>query len=258
MATEINPPVDSMFEIHLTKDDIQMLGEILGEMREPVEIYTFVGERCRYCNNTIKLIEIISNSAPVRDGRPLIRHIVARKGKDDDLFRRFGISRVPTVAMIEGFIRYTGMPAGEEVNGLIETILRISTGESGLEEETVEHLSALRGKVHIEVVVTPTCPYCPYAALMANMFAYTSYLSGSKAIIADTVEAYENPDIADKYNVFSVPAIAINGKVEFIGLPTEQALLDVVVRHSEEALRKEMIKRTLSRLKKEIIDNDEV
>jgi len=256
MATEISPAVDSMFEIHLTKDDIQTLSEILSEMKEPVEIYTFVGERCRYCNNTIKLIEIISNSAPVRDGKPLIRHIVARKGQDDDLFRRFNVSRVPTVAMIEGFIRYTGMPAGEEVNGLIETILRMSTGESGLEEETVEQLSALKGRVHIEVVVTPTCPYCPYAALMANMFAYISYLSGNKAIIADTVEAYENPDIADKYNVFSVPAIAINGKVEFIGLPTEQALLDAVVRHSEEALRKEMIKKTLSQLKKEIIDSE--
>ncbi len=256
MTTEISPAVDSMFEIHLTKDDIQTLNEILNEMKDPVEIYTFVGDKCRYCNNTIKLIEIISNSAPVRDGKPLIRHIVARRGQDDDLFRKFNVTRVPTVAMIEGFIRYTGMPAGEEVNGLIETILRMSTGESGLEEETIEQLSALKGNVHIEVVVTPTCPYCPYAALMANMFAYASYTSGNKAIIADTVEAYENPDIADKYNVFSVPAIAINGRVEFIGLPTEQALLDAVVRHSEEALRKEMIKRTLSQLKKEIIDSE--
>ncbi len=256
MTTEISPAMDSMFEINLTKDDIQTLSEILNEMKDPIEIYTFIGDRCRYCNNTVKLIEIISNSAPVRDGKPLIRHIVARKGQDDNLFQRFNVSRVPTVAMIEGFIRYTGMPAGEEVNGLIETILRMSTGETGLEEETMEQLSALKGKVHIEVVVTPTCPYCPYAALMANMFAYASYLSGNKAIIADTVEAYENPDIADKYNVFSVPAIAINGKVEFIGLPTEQALLDAVVRHSEEALRKEMIKKTLSQLKKEIIDSE--
>lgn len=256
MATEISPAMDSMFEIHLTKDDIQMLNEILNEMRDPVEIFTFVGEGCRYCNNTVKLIEIISNSAPVRDGKPLIRHTVARKGQDDDLFQRFNVSRIPTVAMIEGFIRYTGMPAGEEVNGLIETILRISAGETGLEDDTVEQLSALKGRVHIEVVVTPTCPYCPYAALMANMFAYASYVNGNKAIIADTVEAYENPDIADKYNVFSVPAIAINGKVEFIGLPTEQALLDAVVRHSEEALRKEMIKRTLSQLKKEIMDSE--
>lgn len=256
MAMDISPAIDSMFEIHLTKDDIQALSEILNEMKNPIEIYTFVGDKCRYCNNTIKLIEIISNSAPVRDGKPLIRHIVARIGQDDELFQKFNVTRVPTVAMIDGFIRYTGMPAGEEVNGLIETILRISNGETGLEEETVGQLSALKGKVHIEVVVTPTCPYCPYAALMANMFAYASYANGNKAVIADTVEAYENPDIADKYNVFSVPAIAINGKVEFIGLPTEQALLDAVVRHSEEALRKEMIKKTLNQLKKEIIDNE--
>jgi predicted thioredoxin/glutaredoxin len=46
-----------------------------------------------------------------------------------------------------------------------------------------------------------------------------------KSITSDTVEAYENPDIADKYNVMSVPAIAINGKAAFVGLPYEEDLL---------------------------------
>ncbi|MGC8675677.1 thioredoxin family protein [Fervidicoccus sp.] len=46
--------------------------------------------------------------------------------------------------------------------------------------------------------------------------------------MADTVEAYENTDIADKYNVMSVPVIAINGEVAFVGLPYEVDFVEKV------------------------------
>ncbi len=60
------------------------------------------------------------------------------------------------------------------------------------------------------------------------MFAYEAYKQGTKAVISDTVEAYENPDIADKYGVMSVPSIAINGRLVFIGVPYEEDFLNYV------------------------------
>lgn len=36
----------------------------------------------------------------------------------------------------------------------------------------------------------------------------------------------EHPEVAVNYRVMATPAIAINGKLEFVGVPREEALLD--------------------------------
>ena len=244
--------LEKMFKVSFTSEDIEELKEALSELKNPVTIYTFIDTDCQYCKNTVELINILVDAAPEINGQKLLKHEVVNKKDRPELFRKFSISRVPTVALIEGYIRYTGMPAGEEVRGLVETLIRLSQDDSGLTESSKQKIAALRGSTHIEVIVTPTCPYCPYAALLANMIAYEAYKAGTKAVVADTVEAYENPDIADGYGVMSVPTIAINKRVEFIGLPYEGQLLDKVIEHSENMWRKSKEKEKLLDLLKEM------
>jgi predicted thioredoxin/glutaredoxin len=42
----------------------------------------------------------------------------------------------------------------------------------------------------------------------------------------EEVDVAANPAVAMKYRVMSTPAIAINGKLEFTGIPRKQALLE--------------------------------
>lgn len=42
----------------------------------------------------------------------------------------------------------------------------------------------------------------------------------------EEVDITEHPDVAVKYRVMSTPALAINGKLEFLGVPREVTLLD--------------------------------
>ena len=209
--------------------------EALEDMVKPVTIDVFVGPNCKYCDETLKIAKVLEEEAPVRNGRKLITVRVFEKGKHDDVFKKQGIERIPSLTLLEGVIRYTGTPSGEEIRGLVETIIRISQEDSGLDERTIKILrEELTEDVHVEIVVTPQCPYCPYAALLTNMFAFEVWRAGRRNFISDTVEAYENPDIADKYNVTSVPAIAINGVLAFVGVPYEEdyieRILDVVKR----------------------------
>lgn len=44
-------------------------------------------------------------------------------------------------------------------------------------------------------------------------------------IRVEEVDVAANPAVAVKYRVVSTPAIAINGKLEFTGVPREDALL---------------------------------
>ncbi len=211
-------------KFELSEDEKNDTIETLSEMVDPVEMHVFVTENCPTCSETLKLVDFVKNSAP--EGKIIVK--VFDKDKNPDMFEKERVRRVPTITFIDGYIKYTGIPAEEEFRGFIETIMRLSEGESGLEEETSEKLGSLSREVYVEVIVTPPCPYCPYAALLSNMFAYESWKRGSKKYVSDIVEAYENPDIADKYNVQSVPTIAINGVKVFIGLPVEEDFVTYV------------------------------
>ncbi len=45
-------------------------------------------------------------------------------------------------------------------------------------------------------------------------------------IVVKLIDVIENPDILLRYGVLSVPAIALNGKLCFTGIPSEKQLLE--------------------------------
>lgn len=246
--------IDEMFEVSLSSDDVESIAEALKEMKNPVTLYVFVEKdrkKCKYCDNTIKLVEVLASASARVSNPPLLNYVIAERGTNDDVFEKLRVSRIPSIAMIEGHIKYVGMPAGEELRGLIETIIRLSTEDSGLSERSAKKIAELRAPVHVEVIVTPTCPYCPYVALMANMIAYEAYRAGNKAVVSDIVEAYENPDIADAYNVMSVPAVAINKQMAFVGLPYEEQFVDIVYEASMKSWVREQRKKLLEKMLRE-------
>lgn len=246
--------VDEMFEVSFSPGDIESIAEALKEMKEPVTLYVFVERdrrKCRYCDNTVRLVEALATASARVSSPPLLNYVVAERGVNDDLFEKHKVTRIPSVVMVEGHVRYTGMPAGEEVRGLIETVIRLSTGDSGLSERSMRKIAELKHPVYMEVIVTPTCPYCPYVALMANMIAFEAYRAGNRAVVSDIVEAYENPDIAEAYNIMSVPAVAVNKKLAFVGVPYEEQLVDLVYEESIGSWVREQRKRLLERMLKE-------
>lgn len=246
--------IDEMFEVYLTAGDIEAIAEAFKEMRKSVTLHVFVEKdvrKCKYCDNMVRLVKALADASARVSDPPLLKYVVAERGVNDDFFDKFKIERIPSIVMIDGYIRYTGMPAGEELRGLIETIIRLSTEDSGLSERSKKKISELKAPVYIEVIVTPTCPYCPYVALMTNMIAYEAYISGNRAVTSDIVEAYENPDIADAYNVMSVPAVAVNKQLAFVGVPYEEQFVDIVYEASMRLWVREQRKKLLERMLKE-------
>jgi len=227
--------VSRFYVLDLSEEFRRDLEETLATMVKPIEVHVFIGSMCDACGDTLALMRFFRDASPVKNGRRLLELKILDYNRRDhrEEFRRQSVSRVPTVSFLGGLARWTGIPAGEEIRALVETIMRISEDESGLEEETKRVLPTLRGKVHIETIVTPSCPYCPYAVLLAHMLAFEAYKQGNPIIISEAVEAYENPDIADKYGVMSVPAIAINGALVFVGVPYEEDFIAYVKEAAE-------------------------
>jgi len=84
-------------------------------------------------------------------------------------------------------------------------------------------------KVLIQVITSPTCPYCPLAVEMAERV--------SKALGVDfeevSVATRKGLELARKHGIMGVPAILINGKLAFEGVPPSDL-------HLARAVRREM------------------
>jgi glutaredoxin-like protein len=195
------------------------------EFGEPVTVKLFsqaIG--CESCQTAEDLIRELSEVAG--DGR--IRYEVHSPVLEKDLAEKYGVDRVPTI-VIEGEkdygIRYVGLPAGLEFSTLVQGILQVSKRRPRLSEKTLELLKQVDTPIDIMVFVTTSCGYCPSAALTAWNFALAK-----DNITAKVIDASENPDLAERFQVVGVPKIVINnGLAEFVGAQPENAFLGYIL-----------------------------
>jgi len=79
---------------------------------------------------------------------------------DKEKVEALGIARIPAIAIMgaekDYGIRMYGLPSGYEFGTLVEAILDVSRGDSGLSEETRAALNELTRPVHLQVFSTPT------------------------------------------------------------------------------------------------------
>jgi len=188
---------------------------------------------CQYCAETRQLVEEVAQlsdklSVEIRD-----------LTSDASLAASYGIDKIPAIAILrdEGTgqgkdygIRYYGIPSGYEFGSLIEDIVQVSTGDSGLTPQSRMEVARLTRPVHIQVFVTPTCPYCPRAVLLAHKLAMES-----EYIRSDMVEAIEFPHLAARYQVYGVPRIVINDVIHIEGAVPEHHLVGELMKVMDDA-----------------------
>ena len=77
---------------------------------------------------------------------------------DREQAEAYGVTESPVV--VEGAqdygIRFLGIPAGYEFSNLIDSIIAVSAGQTGLSDETKATLAGLTEDVTIKVFATPT------------------------------------------------------------------------------------------------------
>lgn len=206
----------------LKEEDRQHLTEQFKSLRDAVKIIVFTQKlECQYCAETRSIAEEVAELSDK------ITVEVYDFEDDAEVAAEYNIDKIPATVVMKGGdapkdygIRYFGIPSGYEFSSLIENIIMVSEGDSGLAEETKEWVAALEQPLHLQVFVTPTCPYCPRAVLLAHQLAMESDM-----IRGDMVEAIEFPHLSNKYQVQGVPRTVINETVHMEGAAPEQMLL---------------------------------
>lgn len=126
----------------------------------------------------------------------------------DETTKKKGIKRFPTILINPNKYRvsYVGAPLGEEARTLIMAIMLASANGTILSDAALKRLFELKEPRHIQIFVSPTCPYCPQQALTAISAA----IAMPDLITVEVIEMYENRDYIDKYHIVTVPFTVIN------------------------------------------------
>lgn len=214
----------------ISTQDRAYLQTEFDKMVHPVRLVLFTQEHeCQFCRETRQIVEELASLSD--KVRAEILDFVA----DGERAQELGVDKVPAIVIlrddvqpVDYGIRYYGIPSGYEFSSLIEDILMVGRGDSGLQPATREALAGLTEPVHIQVFVTPTCPYCPRAVHMAHQMAFESPL-----VRADMVEAMEFPHLAVRYDVMGVPRTVINEETHIEGAVPEPVLLQAVLKAVE-------------------------
>ncbi len=200
---------------------VSQLKDVFKGLNKDVNLKLFTQEiECNFCKDTHNLIQEVAATSDK------IKLEVYDFQRDKEIADQYNITKIPALVVMDEKdrgIRFFGIPSGYEFTSLISAITLVSTGAHQLKKSTQDFLNYIKKPVHLQVFVTPTCPYCPPAVIMAHQMAYFS-----EYITADMVEASEFTPLAVKYNIQGVPRTVVN-ETEFLeGAAPEEYLIEKI------------------------------
>ena len=199
----------------------EQLKEQFQDLDKEITLILFTQEfECMLCQETRKLMEAVASLSPK------INLEIYDFVKDKDKADSYKIDKIPAITIVgkkDHQIKFYGIPAGYEFTSLIESIKMVSNETVELKGETKSFLDSLQKDVHLQVFVTPTCPYCPSAVILAHRMAFYS-----DRVKADMIEASEFHHLSIKYGVQGVPRTVINDKIHQEGAAPEPLLLEKI------------------------------
>lgn len=207
----------------LKDEDRKAVGKRFEGIVEPVKIVMFTQAiECEHCSATRGLVEELAGLSDKLSVEVL--DFVKDKARAD----AYGVDKIPALVLLgdrDYGIRFFGIPAGYEFSTLIEDIVMVGKRDHGLPEDVVKELAKIDSPVHMQVVVSPTCPYCPRAVLAAHRFAMAS-----DHIRGDMIEGTEFPHLVVKYGVQGIPHTIINEEHSFVGALPEAEVAKAVLK----------------------------
>lgn len=207
----------------IPEDARQQTEALLKALQRKVVLVHFTQRQpCPACRDQRRLLEEL---AALSDRLELQ---VLDLERDAGQARALGVDKVPATVVRDADrdygIRFFGLTLGYEYTSLLEDIAMVGSGRHDLPEEILPLLQYIREPLHLEVMVTLTCPYCAKMVRLVHQLAYVH-----EPIRGDMIDAAEFPQLVQRYQVHGVPRTVVNGRPAFEGaLPPQQAMLEIL------------------------------
>ena len=138
----------------LSSTDAARVKDMLAGMTTPVRLAFFTQTlNCDTCEPTAQILKelaALSDKITVEEHNFLL---------EQDLAAGYGVDRVPAIVPLglqDYGIRFFGIPSGYEFMSLLDAILLVSGGDSGLQDGSRALIAGMPGALTLQVFVTPT------------------------------------------------------------------------------------------------------
>jgi alkyl hydroperoxide reductase subunit AhpF len=135
-------------------EDAVQIRERLQQMVSPVKLVHFTQELNLELG--AETLQLVKELAALSDKLSLQ---VFNFLLDTEKAAEYGVDKVPATVIRnekDYGIRFYGLPAGYEFSALLDAVLAVSKGDSGLQDNSRNKLAQLSEPLHLEVFVTPT------------------------------------------------------------------------------------------------------
>lgn len=134
--------------------DKEAIKKELAGLTGPVKLINFTQElECQYCKETNQIVREVSELSNK------ITFETYNFIADKEMVGSLKIDKIPATIVMgsdDRGIRFYGVPSGYEFISLLEAIRMVSSGNSGLQQQSKEILGKLKKPLHLQVFVTPT------------------------------------------------------------------------------------------------------
>lgn len=214
----------------LTPRDLKWLEQTLAKLQDDVTIVYFTEEvNCRHCQLERDLLTGLAGLSHK------LHLTVYNFTADRDVADQYKVDKVPGLLLVgkkNYGVKYYGMPSDFEFRMLMEDIVRVSSGRSGVSPETCTRLKNVNVPVHLEVLTIHACRLSTEAARVAHQLAMESDL-----ITADLVNAEDFPEVARRYNILASPTVVVNRSYHFYGALQEAEFVEQVLKGTQKTSR---------------------
>jgi glutaredoxin-like protein len=139
----------------LKDEDREFLQKEFASLDAAVKLVVFTQDfECQFCRETREIAEEVATLSDK------IEVEVYDFVKDKEQAEKYRVDKIPAIAVLghdkDYGIRYYGIPSGYEFSSIVEDIMMVAQGQSGLSEATRQTLAGIEVPVHMQVFVTPT------------------------------------------------------------------------------------------------------
>ena len=203
-----------------------------------------VAEQIRYvmerCAEDVLICAVLQTNCHLSDGiRGFLQEFleitdrmpiqIYEKGENSKLEAKIATELYPVIALINKDGQYTGVsfhgiPGGHELESFILAIYNVAGPGQVMPESLLQRIKKLSGK-NLKIGVSLSCTLCPEIVQGCQRIAIIN-----EDTTAEMIDLQYFPELRDKYDIMSVPALIINNNDVLFGKKTIEELVDYLER----------------------------
>ena len=198
----------------------RMIREESKKLTKPITLKIFTSS-----NNlqaSAKMLETVDLYRKASNG--LITVEEYRIETNSELAKKYDVKDAPAILLVDSkdqtIIRYFAIPTAAKIEPFIQSLLVLSGTPNYYESVIKENLAKIN-PLTIKILITDYCAYCSTIISIGSLFA----LASEGIIQTDIIDIMTYPDIAEKYNVTTVPTLVIKEENILVGDVTAEELL---------------------------------